>query len=393
MKERYQHAPAQASEYKQEYIHLPDDPNQWASIPINQYNQCMTSTPLYFGQAPNSNQTSIGRNAALSGPPNPKTLQKRHLNKGGFVQPIYNNHRAAGSIHSHINDSNGDDLYAAGYFAPETQCRPSASCPKPLEGDYSFPDMGRGEQDRRESCRTCPTESREPFIPDQHYSTHMRQQKPVDGDLIGDYNPGFLDSGLPVNYKAGPAELSPALNQYNKELFTQHLQPGIPIQTHVVGTSHANASIGFAQQRAPTTKDGDSYIIHDPRNFPYTPAPQETVRADISNIYDPRSGGYGTSYRNYIEPVTGQPRFYYDDIDSIRRPNFYAKNNIDFMTGAQKTGAYDSASNITLKQMKSRADAEFIRRTNASRLDVQARVTQKYNMTRGWNKRANPMRQ
>ena len=389
MKENYQDTPMQKSEYKQEYINLPDDPNHWTSIPSS-YNKCMQSTPVHFDGQPNSMQTSIGRNAALSGPPTPKTFKKRHLNKGGFVQPIYENHRTPGSIHSHINDSNGDDLYAAGYFTTESSYK---SCPKPVEQNYRFPDMGRLEKDKIESCRTCPNESKEPFIPDQHFSTHMRIQEPILGDMIGDYHPEFLDNGLPVNYKAGPAELSPSLNRYNKELFTQYLQPEIPIHTNVVGTSNSNASIGFAQQYAPTTKDGDSYIIHDPRNFPYTPSPREPVKADISNVYDPRSGGYGTSYRNYIEPVTGQPRFYYDDIDSIRRPNFYSKNNIEFMKGSQKTGTYDGSNNLTLNQMKSKADAEFIRRTNASRLDIQQRFTQKYNMTRGWNKRMNPMRQ
>ena len=43
-----------------------------------------------------------------------------------------------------------------------------------------------------------------------------------------------------------------------------------------------------------------------------------------ANIYDPRFG-YGTGYRSYIDETTGQPRFYYDDIDAITKPNYIVK--------------------------------------------------------------------
>ena len=39
--------------------------------------------------------------------------------------------------------------------------------------------------------------------------------------------------------------------------------------------------------------------------------------ATTANVYDPRFTGYGTSYRAYNEPVTGQTRFYYDDVNAM----------------------------------------------------------------------------
>ena len=49
---------------------------------------------------------------------------------------------------------------------------------------------------------------------------------------------------------------------------------------------------------------------------------------DTSNVYDPRSNSYGTSYRSYIDKMTGQVRYYYDDINAIRQPNYITRNNI-----------------------------------------------------------------
>jgi hypothetical protein len=36
--------------------------------------------------------------------------------------------------------------------------------------------------------------------------------------------------------------------------------------------------------------------------------------------------------------MTGQPRFYYDDIDSIRRPNYICRSDIDFLDKADTYG-------------------------------------------------------
>jgi len=51
----------------------------------------------------------------------------------------------------------------------------------------------------------------------------------------------------------------------------------------------------------------------------------------VSNVdvYDPRTNGYGTSYRGYLDKMTGKPRYFYDDIESVRRPNYITRNNID----------------------------------------------------------------
>ena len=92
-------------------------------------------------------------------------------------------------------------------------------------------------------------------------------------------------------------------------------------------------------------------IIHQPQGIIYQPQgiipqgnhPQGVDVAaggspNSNNVYDPRSGGYGDSNRGMIEPVTGQPRWNYTDIDSVLRPNFISRNKIDMLPNAPTYG-------------------------------------------------------
>ena len=80
--------------------------------------------------------------------------------------------------------------------------------------------------------------------------------------------------------------------------------------------------------------NGVTFIGHDPNviEIPYKKS-EEILPYDrqthLDDIYDPRFTGYGTSYRSYLEPVTGQTRFYYDDIDAYKRPNYLCRSKVD----------------------------------------------------------------
>ncbi len=67
-----------------------------------------------------------------------------------------------------------------------------------------------------------------------------------------------------------------------------------------------------------------------PKSKPEQILPYER-QTHLSDLYDPRFTGYGTSSRSYLEPVTGQVRFYYDDIDSYKRPNYISRSKVDFI--------------------------------------------------------------
>jgi hypothetical protein len=160
------------------------------------------------------------------------------------------------------------------------------------------------------------------------------------------YNPEQVyDSGLPSNLPAGNCPQNPNLKQFNENLFTSTIQPGVYTRTQVNEPINANIGISFQQQFEPLTckRDGDqvTYTQHDPRII--EPAEYEPNHAVIepvtqANVYDPRFNGYGTSYRSYTDPLLGQTRFMYDDVDAIRRPNYITRNKIDHLPYADSYG-------------------------------------------------------
>lgn len=57
-----------------------------------------------------------------------------------------------------------------------------------------------------------------------------------------------------------------------------------------------------------------------------------------SMIYDPRMVGYSDSRRSYVDKLLGQPKFYYDDINASRGPNYITRNKIDIYSFGESTG-------------------------------------------------------
>lgn len=57
-----------------------------------------------------------------------------------------------------------------------------------------------------------------------------------------------------------------------------------------------------------------------------------------SMIYDPRAFGHSDPKRAYIDKLLGQPKFYYDDINAARAPNYITRNKIDIYSFGETTG-------------------------------------------------------
>jgi hypothetical protein len=99
-------------------------------------------------------------------------------------------------------------------------------------------------------------------------------------------------------------------------------------------------------------------------------------------VYDPRLTGYGTSYRSYLEPMTGQTRFFYKDVDTIRHGNMLQRSRVDY---CPSNIAAPECSDWTLRNQ------EFVDRTQAHRTDLQERLMHKYNTQIGWQRRMAPI--
>ena len=192
------------------------------------------------------------------------------------------------------------------------------------------------------------------------------------------YNPEQVyTADLPSNLNVGNCEKSPAMKQFNKNLFTQTIQPDIFTVGQIIEPINSNIGISFTQQFPPTTYSSDSngltFVEHDPRLYQQPEDEKEPyMNVTEADIYDPRFTGYGTSYRSYNEPVTGQTRFYYDDINAVRMPNYISRSNIDFANYADSYGSLNNSnkngnpvtSNIHALAQKTFLDSSLRQRTS-----------------------------
>lgn len=197
-------------------------------------------------------------------------------------------------------------------------------------------------------------------------------------------------NNLPSNVAFGKCQKTPQMKEYNKQLYTSMLQPGVYTRNEIEEPISSNIGISFTQQFEPVTCekncDGVTFIGHDPNvmQIPYIktkevlPYDRQTHLADIT---DPRFTGYGTSYRSYIEPVTGQPRFYYDDVDAYKRPSYLTRSNVDFLPSSLSTQAIPSSEYFNKHNKHSRAIANeaFMNNTVSFRTDMQERLMRKAN--------------
>jgi len=226
---------------------------------------------------------------------------------------------------------------------------------------------------------------------------------------------------IPYNVPAGECDFRPEYAAYNKNLYTNTIQPGMYARTETVDPLQSNIGITFTPQYQPMIRNVDTqgvtYISKD--KYPSTPVISTTQvvepyftadsssssrmsRGDIhlppitplneiptySNVHDPRSFGYGTSYRGYVDPMTGQPRFMYDDIDAVRKPNFLVRSNIDHNNWAQ---TYDRIQPEKPNYNRDLAQQQYLKDSLQQREELQERYMHKVNNEVMWQRRLAPI--
>jgi hypothetical protein len=265
-------------------------------------------------------------------------------------------------------------------------------------GEYSTNDYttnNYNESNQRENFQTTQTSKH----------VHQNGYKPENlikskGDMVDfSYNPEqMLKHNLPSNYPSGQCSQGDVFNEYNKNLYTQTITPGTYARSEIIEPISSNLGITYTQQFEPVTCQNDNggvtYISHDPRVQPISDiAPPRRVDPENSNVYDPRYTGYGTSYRSYVDDMTGQTRFYYDDVDAIRRPNMICRSNIDNFSWAHKYGPMDGEKEngpIPNSFSHSLANNQFLRDSTNQREELQERLMRKINID-GWQQRQFPL--
>jgi hypothetical protein len=127
----------------------------------------------------------------------------------------------------------------------------------------------------------------------------------------------------------------------------------------------------------------------------YKKQPEKPMELDVPStydVYDPRSNGYGTSYRGYVDKMTGRPRFFYDDVEAIRKPNYVTRTNIDHLMAADSYGPIrdDQSERNVNKNGRMIAETGFRDNSIDFRTDMMTRLMRKRNAEL-WQQRMAPL--
>jgi hypothetical protein len=343
------------------------------------------------GAINNPEWTSI--NQKLAGGPNPKTKIAPVLSARSHDLDYWRANNMV--VHSAINDATNIDEYNSGYTI-------STSCPKPYECHLQH-------------ITNENNINKENFInTEQHHINNKEEEEiiePLNKQIFSDnvglvnlncgYNPSEnLKVNLPSNLIVGNCQKSEYMKNMNDNIFTQIIQPGVYTKTEVNQPINSNIGISFTQQIPPTTeniKNGETiYTEHDPLVFGNVPnRPSCVPENEVSeyNVYDPRFSGYGTSYRSFIEDTTGQPRFYYDDVDCIRMPNYVVRSHIDTLPFADQYGPIpegDADGNKYTSNIRNMVHDAFTDSAILHRTDIQQSAMRKINAIK-WQQKMAPV--
>jgi len=365
--------------------------------------KCNQPQPNPNGVFNNPNYVSI--NQRLAGKANPKTLIKPVITPPCVALDYWKTNNLV--TFSQINNDREIDLYNSGYIT--MSCCPNTTNPiiaTPAEPRSALEERSATIHAAHAATPLADRRSARNFVPlkETFEFPYVKEQETRFFDNQGlvntscGYNPSQIKNGLPVNLAAGNCENTPEMRQYNENLFTQTIQPGVYVKNQVNEPINANIGISFTQQIPPTTcsavdKYGGEVIYTEHNPIDYKPQKQEKVRnlsPSESNVYDPRFSGYGTSYRSYTDPLLGQPKFYYDDVDAIRMPNYICRNNIDNQPFADHYGSFNEKGNSNHSNIRALANNAFLDSALTFRTGLQQSLMRKIN-AESWQQRKSPI--
>ena len=328
----------------------------------NNYN-----TPEY-----NGNFATVTDNQSLVGCANPKTLVppiiapplaslENWKNNDSYGYSIVNEKKNAYYKESGY-DIDGDAYceknYKAprGYYCAQKKNKPATSYNKINEKQ---PEIQAGKQPLVPEPSEAPAIIKEAFEFPYEIKPNKRNV-PVDN----------TENLYHKDFKNNPA----FKKKYNEDIFTQTVTPG----TYKMNTRNEPINSNFGISIAEQNEEPNYEMIE----------PFEDV--NTSNVYDPRFYGYGTSYRGYVDKNLGQPRFYYDDIDAVRMPNYISRNKIDVMPFGDAYGADNDGGNKYHNNITALADKHYLDSSLQFRTEMQDRLMRKINSNQ-WQQRMFPI--
>lgn len=324
---------------------------------------CNDDYPLTF------NSQFVSNNQALVGPPNPKTLQ------APIVAPPAMNWEHWSTPHSvqtAINRESGFDYERSGYgtgtriqeeFHPVHNNTSSMLSLTPQYNTPANPSL---------NGNVTPTPTPQPYLNKTYLQVENNSEQ-------------LVNHHVPINYPVGKCNVNNLHTEFNKNLFTNTIQPGMYSQTFVTEPAQSNLGISFQPQFQPVQRhQTDSSVLYTYATDKPIASPKSVSLMDRSNLYDPRHTGYGSSYRAYEDTMTGRIRFAYDDVDAIAKPSYICRNNIDHW--GNQYGPIPTET-PTRQQTHERYTNDTLRQ----REELQYRYMNKYNQQVGWQRRMAPI--
>lgn len=219
------------------------------------------------------------------------------------------------------------------------------------------------------------------------------------------------------------------LENFKSDLHTSRIQPGSYYKNEYVEPINSNIGISYLPSYQYVEKipedaaDGNGYLNNN-TNYTFTRIDPQLVRdnevpnradenparnnwsqkfsnieaapgtVSESDIYDPRHTGSGDGYRSYVDTQLGQVRYYYSDVDVIRKPNYIMRSKIDSFDFVTPMGAVQPDYIRTPLEENSRelAETKFLRDSISHRESLMGSQMKKMN-TNYWQRRHAPIRQ
>ena len=379
-----------------------ENPYSIPTYTIDEQNRSSPNTLLYSGQ-------------------NPKTLIPPMVTRPMYSVDWRNNSLSVPNI---INGASNENLYLSGYLSKndisvweDEERMKSVSLSRDDEGDvienYSPPHASVNDKTIPEKIRATtarPPQMQRDMNPRGNPRDYIVENYNIDNparseykekdwsdmvNMSNGYNAGqFARNDFPNNLPQGNCGQNEKLKAYNDRLFTSTIQPGTFYKQDIIDQVNANAGISFQQQFLPRTikevQGGTLYEDHDPETYTVLPAIFEQIEPSIDNIYDPRFNGYGDQTRNYVDAVTGQPRFVYDDINNVKMPNYITRNKLDTFNFGSRYGVAEPQGK-SLNDIRGKAESAFLEDSIAHRDDLTVKLMRKSNSAE-WQRRQAPIR-
>lgn len=378
------------------------------------------------------NEFYQSKNQALVGKANPKTnippilvptlYDPQYWRANDFVTPSY------------INSRSTQDYYASGYQTLDD--RDSSTSVSGGDYNYNYNNVkNNGLNNGYEKMREC-TIPKQPFVYQgneftinpsdfkggndgisvkdnfgpklkENYTPLLSQMGPNQqnsyntqqtNDMVNptSFHSQNVNYNLPVNYTATPEEFStPSLND---QIFTSTVTPGIYYKNDIVEPLNSNIGISWTQQIPPTVassvKGGTLLTAVDPdlTNGPKYQTLDRPIGLAENEVYDPRSYGYGSAVRGYIDEMSGQPRYFYDDVNAIRQPNYINRSNIDFLKNVDTYGPMNPDNEIIQNNKNARENVEnaYLENQLKYRSDIMTSLLRKQD-AQLWQRRLAPI--